>query len=284
VIGAALSFQNVGKVFTSERTEPFMALSGVRSEIRPGTFICVVGPSGCGKSTLLNLAAGLIKPTIGSVRYYGQEVNAVNTDVAYVTQRDNLLPWRTVELNVRLPLEIRGVGTRDAQRAAVWELLERVGLEDSAHLYPSELSGGMRKRVALARCLIYAPRTLLMDEPFSALDAQRKFLIQQDLTYLWESTRNTVLFVTHDIEEALLLGDSIVVFGAAPGRIIHMEKVNLPRPRRLLDVRQEAEFADAWTRIWTLLGAEIDERRVKRHSEKDGIVSGGSMRKVIGDL
>jgi NitT/TauT family transport system ATP-binding protein len=172
--------------------------------------------------------------------------------VGYITQQDNLLPWRTLEDNVAIALEIAGVSRAERKRR-VAETIELVGLVGFEKHYPSQLSGGMRKRATLARTLIYSPDTLLMDEPFGALDAMLKNTLQLELLRLWDRDRKTVLFVTHDLDEAILLADEIVVFGTNPGRVIHVEKVNLPRPRNLSEIRGSSHFTEVWERLWALI-------------------------------
>jgi ABC-type nitrate/sulfonate/bicarbonate transport system, ATPase component len=247
-----LEFRDVSKMFYAAGTGAFSALRGVDLSIRQGEFVALLGPSGCGKSTLLNMAAGLMKPSAGEVVYRGAVVQGANTDVGYMTQKDSILPWRTAAGNVALPLEIQRVPRRERQER-VTAMLARVGLSDAASRYPTELSGGMKKRVLLGRCLVYNPHTLLMDEPFGALDAQLRASLQQDLVHVWERERPTILFVTHDIEEAILLADRIVVFGTKPGRVIHEERLDLPRPRDMRSVREDPASLDAWTRLWGML-------------------------------
>jgi sulfonate transport system ATP-binding protein len=248
-----LSFQNVSKAFVRRgSTEPFIAVRDVNLDIEAGRFVCLIGPSGSGKSTLLNMTSGLFQPSRGRVFYNGAEITRVNTDVGYITQADNLLSWRTLEDNVGVALEIQGVPRR-ARRARIAEVLEKVGLVGFEKSYPAQLSGGMRKRATLARTLIYSPETLLMDEPFGALDAMLKSQLQAELLRLWETDRKTVLFVTHDLDEAILLADEIVVFGTNPGRIVHREEVTFQRPRDLVAIRNTPEFAQVWQRLWSII-------------------------------
>jgi NitT/TauT family transport system ATP-binding protein len=244
-------FQGVSREFVS-RGKTFTAVSGIDLAIKRGTFNCIIGPSGCGKSTLLNMAAGLMEPTDGVVLHRGRPVTKVNRDVGYMTQQSLLLPWRNLERNVCVPLEIRGTPRRE-RKERVAEMLKKTGLEGFEHRYPSQLSGGMQKRAALARTLIYDPDTLLMNEPFGALDAQLKLTLQRELLQLWERDKRTVMFVTHDLEEAMLLGDQIIVFGTKPGRIIHVEPINFERPRDLVHLRGTPDFSSTWERLWRLL-------------------------------
>lgn len=237
----------------------FVAVDSINLTVRQGEFLCIIGPSGCGKSTLLNLAAGLIHPTEGTVLYRGAPVRGLNTDVGYVTQRDTLLPWRTAARNITLPLEVQGIGFQDRQRR-LENVLQMVGLRGTANRYPSQLSGGMLKRTALAQILVYEPTTLLMDEPFGALDAQLRMSLQRELLEIWGRNAQTVLFVTHDLEEAILLGDRVVVFGSNPGRIIHIEDIALERPRDLVALRADSRFTSTWERLWSLLAPQIREK------------------------
>lgn len=253
-------FANVWKAFGSDEANGVLALRDVTLTVPAGEFVCLIGPSGCGKSTLLNMVAGIVTPSKGEVRYDGSLVTGLNKRVGYMTQDDNLLPWWTVEQNVGLPLEIRGV-PKDDRKKMVAEMLEKVGLGGFAHLYPSQLSGGMRKRAALARLLIYGPETLLMDEPFGPLDAQMRVIMQQELLRLWERDRKTVLFVTHDLEEAITLSDRVVVMGTNPGRIIHIEEIPFPRPRDIMELRQDPAFHSIWRRLWGLIELQVHEHR-----------------------
>ncbi|GAA2209071.1 ABC transporter ATP-binding protein [Nonomuraea monospora] len=217
-----------------------VAVRDLDLEIAQGGFVTVLGRSGCGKSTVLNLLAGLTTPTSGTIAYRGRPVAGPRTEVGYLTQSDTLMPWRSVHRNVELPLEIGGVpAQRRRERAA--ELIEKVGLQGFERHYPRELSGGMRRRVSLARMLAGDPETLLMDEPFGALDAQLRAELQAELLRLWGESGQTVVFVTHDIEEALLLGDRVVVLGRV-GRVVLDRPIGLPRPRDADELRVDPEF------------------------------------------
>jgi len=249
-------FRGVTQYFLGADDEPFLAVREIDLSIPTGRFVCVIGPSGCGKSTLLNMAAGLLTPTRGEILHRGRKIDRVNTTVGYLTQQDHLLPWRTVEKNVGIALEVQGVAKRE-RVSRVARALEMVGLEGFGKSYPSQLSGGMRKRAALARLLIYEPETLLMDEPFGALDAQLRLVMQAQLLELWHRDQKTVLFVTHDLEEAILLADEIIVFGARPGRIIHTEQIDLPRPRDLTRLRSDPRFNAVWDRLWSMIESQM---------------------------
>lgn len=250
-----LEYRGVARTFTDGERD-FVAVENIDLTVRRGEFICIIGPSGCGKSTLLNMAAGLIQPSAGQVAYGGQPVKDLNTRVGYVTQRDMLLPWRTAARNIELPLELQGVPAPERRRR-VDDMLRQMRLEGKGDRYPSQLSGGMMKRCALAQILVYEPETLLMDEPFGSLDAQLRMALQRDLLDYCERAGKTVLFVTHDLEEAILLGDRVVVFGTAPGRIIHVEPIALARPRDLAALRTKPEFTALWEKLWGLLAPQI---------------------------
>ena len=218
----------VSKVYPAPAGKGLVALEDVSLEVGDGEIVTILGPSGCGKSTLLQIVAGLEAPTRGRVIFDGAPVAAARTAVVF--QEHALFPWRTVRDNVAFGLEVRGVPAAD-RIAATRRLLELVGLEAFADRYPHHLSGGMRQRVAIARALAVEPALLLMDEPFSALDAQSRALMQFELLALWERTRRSILYVTHQIQEAVLLGDRVVVMTRRPGRILAVRPVPLPRPR-----------------------------------------------------
>ncbi len=233
-----------------------VALAPVTLSIGPGEFVAFVGPSGCGKSTLMNMVAGILAPTAGRIVHDGRTVSDINTSVGYMTQQDSVLPWRTVAGNVELPLRFRGVPSAD-RRARVAAMLSRVGLSGFEGAYPVELSGGMRKRVALAQLLVYEPGTLLMDEPFGALDAQLKLLMQKQLLEIWQANRQTVVFVTHDLAEAVTLANRVVVFSGRPGSIKAIEPIAIPYPRDPFRVRFVPAFEAAYARLWDQLAPEI---------------------------
>ncbi|WP_430335934.1 ABC transporter ATP-binding protein [Rhodococcus sp. ACT016] len=235
----------------------FRAIDGLSLSIPRGQFCCIVGPSGCGKSTLLNMVAGLLPPTGGQVRYDGKPVVGPNTRVGYVTQKDNLLPWRTVRANVRLPLELRGVGKAETERRTD-EVLELVGLDAFGDAYPRQLSGGMRKRVTLARTLVYEPEVILADEPFGALDSQLRTVLQGELLNLRDRTNATVVFITHDLGEAIALGDRVVVLSARPSHILLDETVELPHPRNVFTARFDPEYARLHETLWAALSPEVE--------------------------
>ena len=238
------------------RREEIIALQSVSLQIEDGEFVAFVGPSGCGKSTLMNMIAGIIPATSGTILHDGRPVLGVNTAVGYMTQIDSLLPWRTTEDNIALALQLRGTPKRE-MTDRVDRMLDLVKLTQFRHHYPVELSGGMRKRVALAQVLAYDPDTLLMDEPFGALDAQLKLVMQDELLRIWDRSRKTVVFVTHDLGEAIAVADWIVVFSSRPGRINRIEKIDLPRPRNVFQIRFAPRFQEIYESIWAALEPEI---------------------------
>jgi sulfonate transport system ATP-binding protein len=240
-------------------TGAYTAIAGVDLRVGEGEFVAVVGPTGCGKSTLLNVAAGLLKPTSGSVAVFGEPLAGVNRRSGYLFQTDALMPWRSALHNVTAGLEFRGVrGDEARERAADW--LQRVGLTAHAHKYPHELSGGMKKRVALAQTLILDPKILLMDEPFSALDVQTRSLMGNELLALWSQDRKSVIFVTHDLDEAIALSDRVVVMSAGPAsRPIGKFSIDLPRPRDVSEIRLTPHFLDLHTLIWSALRDEVQK-------------------------
>lgn len=258
-----LSVDNVSKNFVDERDGNLMsALEKVSLTIQSGEFVSMVGPSGCGKSTLLNIIAGLITSSSGSVRFGRSLSKDPLRSIGYAFQRDSLLPWRDVQSNVELGLELRGI--QKAKRASIASsFVDRVGLSSFRKHMPHQLSGGMRKRVELIRCLAYDPLLLLLDEPFGALDAQTKIILQDELMSLVARNKQTVLFVTHDLEEAIALSDRVVVMTARPGKIRSEHNIDLPRPRKSLDARSSSKFYDYVQAIWQELKDEISPGAVR---------------------
>jgi NitT/TauT family transport system ATP-binding protein len=234
-----------------------VALEGVDLCIRKGEFVALVGPTGCGKSTLLNIVAGLQPPSAGTVNVLGGPVDGPDCRSGYLFQQDALLPWKTALDNVRMGLIFRGVSTEESRREARgW--LEKVGLRDFEDRYPHQLSGGMKKRVGLAQILILNPTVLLMDEPFSALDLQTRNLMENELLRLWQEDKKSVLFVTHDLEEAVALADRVIVFSAGPAsKPIGDFAVSLPRPRDVAEIRLTESFLDIHRQIWNTLRGEV---------------------------
>ncbi|MFC0331502.1 ABC transporter ATP-binding protein [Paenibacillus sepulcri] len=244
------------KVEYYTKTQTTVALEKVQLSVADGEFVSVVGPSGCGKSTLLKVVSGLLQPAEGAAYIDGQMVQGVPDQVGMVFQNDALLPWKTAFDNVRLPLEIKGL-PRDEQIREAERLLKMVGLEGFRDYHPKQLSGGMRKRVALARTFAYDPDIYLMDEPFGPLDAQTRVKIGEEFLKIWEKVGKSVLFITHDIEEAIALSDRVIVMSARPGRIKAEFKINLKRPRPFYDIRFDPVFKELQREIWNQMSNEI---------------------------
>ena len=249
----ALEAAGVRKVYRRDGRE-LPVLDVERFAVRDGEFVTVIGPSGCGKSTLLHIMGGFIKAEAGAVRVHGRQVKGPGPDRGMMFQEFALFPWKTVAGNVAWGLETQGL-PRAQVEATVQKYLDMIGLADFRGHYPAELSGGMKQRVALARVLACDPEVLLMDEPFGALDAQTREAMQEELTHLWERTGKTIVFVTHDIEEAVYLGDRVVVLSARPGRIREEVPIALPRPRDLT-IKKSAQCHAYRNDIWDLLRAE----------------------------
>ena len=254
---AALALNNVTVTFVSPDGGRYTAVRDTTLRIGPGEFLSVVGPTGCGKSTLLNVAAGLLAPSAGDVQVSGEPLRGLNRKAGYLFQSEALMPWRTALANVTAGLEFRGVRREEArERAELW--LQRVGLAGFGARYPHQLSGGMRKRVALAQTLILDPQIILMDEPFSALDIQTRQLMENQLLELWSANRKSVLFITHDLEEAISLSDRVVVLAAGPGsRPIGEFAIDLPRPRDVAEIRLSPRFIDLHGLIWHAMKDEV---------------------------
>jgi NitT/TauT family transport system ATP-binding protein len=239
-----------------------VAVDDASFRINDGEFVALLGPSGCGKSTILNMVATLIPPTGGDIRVDGAPVvfGRPIRQVGYVFQKDTLFPWRTVEDNIGYALELAGVPAAE-RKVKVAEAIHQAGLDGFARFYPSSLSGGMRQRVSLMRTLISQPEILLMDEPFGALDTHTKLDMHSVLLELWERQRQTVLFVTHDLGEALTLADRIILMSARPGRVKQDFKVDFPRPRDAVTLRETRQYAELFSRIWHSLGEEFAKGR-----------------------
>jgi sulfonate transport system ATP-binding protein len=265
---ASIGIEDLLIVFETRRGT-VEAVHDVNLFIPAGEFTAIVGPSGCGKSTILNAIAGLRKPQHGCVRLDGEIVNKVSKSVGYLFQKDALLPWKTVLRNVALPLIIRGVPRKEAhERAREW--LSRVHLSGFEDHYPHQLSGGMKKRAALAAVFVYEPSVMLMDEPFSALDVQTRNLMENELLDLWTVSRPTVVFVTHDLEEAIGLSDRVVVFTAGPGTVKCEYQIDLPRPRSLTEIRFADGFDAQYENIWGDLRSEVLAAYAQQQALKAG--------------
>jgi NitT/TauT family transport system ATP-binding protein len=255
----AVSLHGLEIAFPLPGGQAYRAVQSIDLTVAAGEFVGIVGPTGCGKSTLLNAAAGLLAPVAGTVNVFGERLGALNGRAGYLFQSDALMPWKTALDNVAVALEPKGVGRRDAnERARVW--LTRVGLKAFVNSYPHMLSGGQRKRVALAQVLIRDPEILLMDEPFGPLDALTRQIMGNLLLDLWAADRKAVMFVTHDLEEAIALSDRVVVMSAGPAAtIIGDFRVDLARPRDTSEIRLEPEFHRIHKEIWSSLRAEVQK-------------------------
>jgi len=249
-----LATHGVSKTFRKGEVE-VEVLRDVSIEVGTGQFVSIVGASGCGKTTFLRVIDGLIRPSSGTITINGKDVTSPGPDRGFVFQQDGLMPWRTVAANVMLGLEVQH-RTGPAARKLAAEFIRLVGLSGFEKHYPHELSGGMRQRVNLARALSVEPDVLLMDEPFAALDAQTREIMQSELTRIWQETRKTVIFITHQIDEAVFLSDRVLVFTARPGRLKEDIAIDLPRPRTLA-LKRSAEFVQYTDRIWRLIEEEV---------------------------
>jgi NitT/TauT family transport system ATP-binding protein len=255
--GRGVRFEHVDLAFGGGKNRrTVQALNDVSFAVEDREFCAIVGPSGCGKSTLLNLASGLRPATAGTVYVDETPVRGLVRDIGYVTQDSNLLPWLTVEDNIRLPLQIRGVPASE-QEALVARWIDLVGLDGFRQSFPRQLSGGMQKRCSIARTLVYDPPILLMDEPFAALDAMTKAHMQDTLLKLWEEHPKTVLFVTHDLSEALALADKVVVITSRPGRVRTVVPVDVERPRDVFHASEHPEFSRQHRALWDMFADEV---------------------------
>jgi len=252
----AIQLRGVTKRFLTPSGGVYTALSDLNLTVEPGEFCAVVGPTGCGKSTTLGLISGLEPPSDGEVDVFGQPVKGIARGMGYMFQTDAVFPWKTVLENVAAGPRYGGMPHREARtKARDW--IVRVGLAGFEDRYPYQLSGGMRKRVALAQSLINGPRILLMDEPFSALDVQTRALMEDELLELWSATSASVVFVTHDLEEAISLSDRVFVMTAGPGTVKSTYKVDLPRPRNVAEIRFDPRFIEIYEEIWKDLKDEV---------------------------
>jgi NitT/TauT family transport system ATP-binding protein len=252
---AMLRMDGVAKRFVSS-DKIVTAIDGITLDVAAGEFLTIVGPSGCGKSTILNIVSGLMPPTLGTITVNGQPLNGVTRDIGYVTQQANLMPWRTLIDNVAFPLEVDGVGKAERLGRAR-ELIKLVGLAGFEQTYPDQLSGGMRQRANIIRTMIYEPKVILMDEPFGPLDAQTRVVLQDLLLNLWGRAKSTIMFITHDLQEAIGLGDRIVLLSARPGRVARIETVPLPRPRDVFKIHDSPDFRDLYDKLWLELERQV---------------------------
>jgi NitT/TauT family transport system ATP-binding protein len=253
----AVEFDNVTCSFATKGGGSYTAVKDVTLTVADGEFVSVVGPTGCGKSTLLNVAAGLLKTSSGTLRVFGEPLAGINRHAGYMFQSEALLPWRSALANVVAGLEFRGTSSDEARRRGE-DWLERVGLAGFGDRYPHQLSGGMRKRTSLAQMLILDPKIVLMDEPFSALDVQTRQLMENELLELWSANRKSVIFITHDLEEAISLSDRVVVLSAGPAtRPIGEFTIDLPRPRDVSEIRMVPRFIELHDKIWHSMKEEV---------------------------
>ncbi|MGH3663466.1 MAG: ABC transporter ATP-binding protein [Micromonosporaceae bacterium] len=257
---AVCEVADLSRVFFSKSGQPVVALGGISLTVRQGEVLSVIGPSGCGKSSLLRILAGLDAEHEGTVRWHDHESDAARRRLASATvfQSDSLFPWLTVRKNVELALKPLGCGAAQ-RRERSEKYLTMTGLRDFATSYPHELSGGMRQRAALARALAAEPLLLLLDEPFAALDAQTRLIMQQELLSLFQQTPTTVLYVTHDIEEAVTLGNRVLVMTARPGRIRHLREIDVPRHDEVMSTRSTEQFRTVAEQLWTILAEEVGD-------------------------
>jgi NitT/TauT family transport system ATP-binding protein len=254
---AVVEVRDITRRFAHGDAEAFTALDRVSFEVSQGEFLAIVGPSGCGKSTLLNIVAGLKRPDSGAVLIGGRETTGTTPrEMGYLFQEDTVLPWYSVERNIALGLEYRGMAPAEARTRAEWAL-EVSGLTEFRRSYPHQLSGGMRRRVALMMTLVVDPKILLMDEPFGALDTHTKTRLHASLLEIWEKTRQTIVFVTHDLMEAITLSDRIIIMSGRPGRVKAAYPIRIPRPRDVIKVKDSEEYLDDFREIWRILGEEF---------------------------
>lgn len=255
---AEVVFDGVGRTFGGGKTGLGEVVAVERADltINQGEFVCVLGPSGCGKSTLLNMVAGLDLPSRGSVYFKGKKVSGVNTDVGYMPQDSKLFPWLTVQGNVEFPLSVRDV-PKDERKHRVAEYINKVGLNGFEEAYPHQLSGGMQKRVSLARTLVYKPSLLIMDEPFGALDSQTKMIMHEEVLNLWKEEQSTVLFVTHDLVEAITLADKVVVMTKRPSVIAEVAEITLARPRDVYAIFDQPGFQNVYDHLIEIVKREM---------------------------
>ncbi|MFL6132895.1 MAG: ABC transporter ATP-binding protein [Nocardioidaceae bacterium] len=259
---SAITLRRATKRFPTLDGAGFTAIRDVDLEVADGEFVSIVGPTGCGKSTTLSLVSGLEPATAGTVSVHGAPVSGIPDGVGYMFQADAVLPWKNVLDNVAIGLRYRGV-SKDAAHARARDWLARVGLAGFEDRYPHQLSGGMRKRVALAQTMITEPSLLLLDEPFGALDVQTRELMQNELLQLWSGTGAAVVFVTHDLTEAISLADRVVVMTAGPATVKDVVSIDLPRPRDVEEIRLTPEFVEIYKRVWDSLREEVEITRAR---------------------
>ena len=265
--------KNINRIYNvkhgnNAKSTEFVALKDFNLEVRDGEFLTIVGPSGCGKSTFLDILAGLAHPNLGEIYIDGKLITGPALDRGIVLQGYALFPWRTVRQNIEFGLEVKKVPRKERKEISQ-KFIDLVGLQGFEDRYSYELSGGMRQRVAIARALAYDPEVLLMDEPFAAVDAQTRESLQDELLHIWEETHKTIVFITHSIEEAVFLGDRVAVMTANPGTLKEIVKVNLPRPRRIGDVRTSPNFNWISNKVWGLLQNDEEKNKSSRSIKTD---------------
>ena len=251
--------ENVSKLFRTPSEGTISALQEINLNVSYGEFVTVVGPSGCGKSTLLKLVAGFSMPSSGRILYQGEEVRGLNTKVGYVPQESKLFPWLTVEENVGFGLDAKRY-SRTEREHHVQQFINLAGLAGFEKYYPAQLSGGMSKRASIMRALAYEPPVILMDEPFGPLDAQTRMVLQDELLKIWEQKRQTIVFVTHDLVEAVALADRVVVITHRPGKIKDIINVPMGRPRNIFEIHRQEGFNEAYGRLWSIFRHELNIR------------------------
>src|SRR5688500_6287243 len=258
--GTVIHVEDVSKFFQTPIQEILGALRTIDLEIRHGEFVTIVGPSGCGKSTLLKLIAGFSPVSGGRILFQGDEVRGLNTRVGYVPQESKLFPWLTVEENVGFGLDSKRFPRPERERQVNY-FIKLAGLTGFEKYYPAQLSGGMSKRASIMRALAYEPPVILMDEPFGPLDAQTRMVLQDELLKIWEQKRQTIVFVTHDLVEAVALADRVVVMTHRPGKIKDVIKINMTRPRNIFEIHRQEGFDDAYGRLWNIFRHELNVGR-----------------------
>ncbi|WP_186577093.1 ABC transporter ATP-binding protein [Aquibacillus kalidii] len=252
-----IELDQLTKIFY-KRNESVEAIKNISLDIEDGEFVCILGPSGCGKTTLLRILAGLETPSTGDIQIHQSESEKPLQSMVF--QERGVIPWMTVEENVAFGLKMRHLPKKEIKERSDY-YIKKVGLEKFAKLYPKELSGGMKQRVSIARAFANDPEILLMDEPFAALDEQNKFILQEELLNIWAETKKTVLFITHSIDEAMLLSDRILLMSSQPGQIVKEKKIDLPRPRTMESIRSNEEMAQEFVDIWQHLQKEVQGSR-----------------------
>ncbi|MFH0782306.1 MAG: ABC transporter ATP-binding protein [Pseudomonadota bacterium] len=250
--------ESLGHAFTAENGDPVPVISDVNFSVKPFEFVAVVGPSGCGKSTLLNIMSGLLKPQAGSVTLDGQTIHSITPRIGYISQSDSLLPWRTTLANVELGMELRRVPKQERREKAM-TLIRQADLSGFENAYPYQLSGGMRKRVDIIKVLAMDPEIIFMDEPFASLDVFTREMLQTYILSLWQTTQRTVLFITHDLTEAIMLSDRVIILTQRPARVKSEHIITLPRPRKPADLRFNPAFIQLHKSIWDDLKDEVHE-------------------------